>query len=168
MFGVIVSAFFMLIAYVIYKEYKNEKAYRESREEKNTQAPQKETVEHPKETPKSPSKLPKADFPVFSHNRLIEMGLSDEEAKEFVMELAKQIEDQIPLIEKALNVQDYAAMERLTHSLKGSATNIGTGGVSDLLVQYNTYLKTGEDHAIAQAYFKHLQHYTKALKQHYT
>ncbi len=59
-------------------------------------------------------------------------------------------------------------MERLTHGIKGSATNLGTGGVSDLLVDYNTYLKTGTDIDIAKAYLEHLVHYTAELKTQYS
>jgi len=111
--------------------------------------------------------LPEANYPPFTHVRLVEMGLSDDEAKEFVSELIPQLEEQIPLIEEALNVPDFHQMERLTHSIKGSATNIGSGGISDLLVDCNTYLKTGTDIDIAKAYFEHLKHYTKELKTQY-
>jgi hypothetical protein len=66
-----------------------------------------------------------------------------------------------------MNIPDFHKMERLTHSIKGSATNLGTGGVSALLVDCNTYLKTGTDIDIAKAYFKHLVHYTAELKTQY-
>lgn len=113
-------------------------------------------------------KLPEASYPKFTHVRLVEMGLSDEEAKEFVGELIPQIETEIPLIEVAMKDLDFHKMERLTHGIKGSATNLGTGGVSDLLVDCNTYLKTGTDIDIAKAYFEHLVHYTEELKDQYT
>ena len=125
-------------------------------------------IEIPKEEVKEAKKLPEANYPQFTHVRLVEMGLSDDEAKEFVTELIPQLEEQIPLIEEALNIPDFHQMERLTHSIKGSATNIGTGGVSDLLVACNTYLKEGTDIDIAKAYFKHLVHYTNELKTQYT
>ena len=96
------------------------------------------------------------------------MGLSDEEAQEFVSELIPQIEAEFPLIEEAMKTQDFHQMERLTHGIKGSATNLGTGGVSDLLTDFNTYLKAGTDTDIAQAYFEHLIHYTDELKTQYT
>jgi len=124
-------------------------------------------VEIPKEEIKEAKQLPEANYPPFTHVRLVEMGLSDDEAKEFVTELIPQLEEQIPLIEEALNVPDFHQMERLTHSIKGSATNIGTGGISDLLVDCNTYLKEGTDIDIARAYFEHLKHYTKELKTQY-
>ena len=59
-------------------------------------------------------------------------------------------------------------MEELTHSIKGSATNLGTGGISDLIVDYDTYLKTGAEPAIAEAYFEHLNHYYEKLKEQYS
>ncbi len=121
----------------------------------------------PEPKPKETKKLPEANYPPFTHVRLVEMGLSDDEAKEFVAELIPQLEEQMPLIEEAMSIPDYHQMERLTHSIKGSATNIGTGGVSDLLVDWNTYLKTGTDIDIAKAYFNHLVHYTNELKTQY-
>ena len=111
--------------------------------------------------------LPETNYPKFSHARLVEMGLSDDEAVEFVQELIPQIELQIPLIEEVMNIPDFHQMERLTHSIKGSATNIGTGGVSDLLVECNTYLKSGTDIDIAKVYFEALKHYTKELREQY-
>ena len=124
-------------------------------------------IEIPKEEVKEAKALPEAKYPPFTHVRLVEMGLSDDEAKEFVAELIPQIEEQIPLIEEAMNISDFHQMERLTHSIKGSATNIGTGGVSDLLVDCNTYLKTGTDIDIAKAYVAHLKQYTQELKAQY-
>ncbi len=120
------------------------------------------------EVQKETKKLPEANYPQFTHVRLVEMGLSDEEAKEFVAELIPQIEVEIPLIEAAIQSGDFHKLERLTHGIKGSATNLGTGGVSDLLSEYNTYLKTGTDIDIAKAYLDHLIHYTNELKAQYT
>lgn len=112
--------------------------------------------------------LPACDYPSFTHVRLVEMGLSDDEATEFVNELIPQLEEQIPLIEEAINSADFHKIERLTHGVKGSATNIGTGGISDLLIEFNTYLKTGEDVDIVKAYYKHYIDYTTALKEQYS
>ncbi len=134
--------------------------------------PEPEVRTEPKPEPKievikETKKLPEANYPQFTHVRLVEMGLSDDEAKEFVAELIPQIEVEIPLIEAAMEAEDFHKMERLTHSIKGSATNLGTGGVSDLLVEYNTYLKSGTDIDIAKAYLDHLIHYTNELKAQY-
>lgn len=120
-----------------------------------------------KEVPVETKKLPEANYPQFTHVRLVEMGLSDEEAKEFVGELIPQIETEIPLIEAAIQEGDFHKVEKLTHGIKGSATNLGTGGVADLLSDYNTYVKTGTDADIAKAYLEHLKHYNNELKAQY-
>jgi len=63
--------------------------------------------------------------------------------------------------------EDYHSMERLTHSIKGSSTTVGTGGIADLLVECNTYLKSGTEKAIAEAYLKHLKHYAAELEKQF-
>jgi hypothetical protein len=112
--------------------------------------------------------LPTGNYPKFNHSRLLKMGLSEDEAKEFVKELIPQIGTQIPLIKEAMEIPDFHRMERLTHSIKGSSTTVGTGGVSDLLVDYNTYLKTGTELVISEAYFNHLNYYYEELKKQYS
>ncbi len=143
-------------------------------EETKPEAVVQEVKETPKPAPKpEPQKeqpateLPKGDYPDFNYDRLIEMGLSEEEAMEFIQELIPQIGDQIPLIDEAMKIPDFHKMERLTHSIKGSSTTIGTGGVSDLLVDYNTYLKTGEELPVAEAYQEHLKRYFEKLKKQF-
>jgi len=173
-FGNILAIFGLIIVLVVYIEYKNEKRYQEERRKKrekrfdekltrNDRPSQREEVK--KEQPKK--QLPQCKYPTFTHVRLIDMGLSDEESKEFVVELVPQLETQIPLIKEAMETSDFHQMERLTHNIKGSATNLGTGGISDLLVECNTYLKTGTDSDIAKVYFDNLIHYTEELKNQY-
>ncbi len=203
----ILSIFLLIIALIIFIEYRNEKKYQAKKREKTThkkyepkklvvrKAPPKSKVEpkpepkpevkpepepkieikpEPKPEPKveapepvETKKLPEANYPEFTHVRLVEMGLSDDEAKEFVADLISQLETEIPLLDAAMKEGDFHKMERLTHGIKGSSTNLGTGGVSDLLTEYNTYLRTGTDIDIAKAYLEHLVHYTNELKVQY-
>jgi len=141
-----------------------QKQDKEKQEEQSRKDKEEENTEEEKVVKKN---FPTCIYPKFSHIRLVEMGLSEAESKEFVEELIPQLEAQIPLIETELNNADFHKMERLTHSLKGSATNLGTGGISDLLVECNTYLKTGTDADIATVYFEYLKHYTKELREQY-
>jgi hypothetical protein len=184
----IISIFVLLVISIIIFEIRNERLYQEKRRQRREDAKDKqpkqtipkapfpqETITKPKPTEtskqepiKKEKKLPTCSYPKFTHIRLIEMGLSDEEAKEFVQELIPQLEAQIPLIEEVLAIPDFHQMERLTHSIKGSTTNLGTGGISDLLVECNTYLKTGTDIDIAKTYFRYLVHYTKELREQYS
>jgi HPt (histidine-containing phosphotransfer) domain-containing protein len=112
--------------------------------------------------------LPTMSKEKFSHSRLMEMGLSDDEAKEFVQDLIGQIETHIPLIKDAIAKSDYVQLDELTHSIKGSATNIGTGGVSELLSDFNTYVKEGRDISVVQRYFMLLRFQLKALEKQYS
>ncbi len=158
----IVIVFFTVLGIIVYREYKNEKAYQEKRSQKYQRKPkQTKTVEE------KTILLPEANYPKFNHSRLIKMGLSQEDAQEFVGELISQIETQLPSIKEAMDIADFQSMEQLTHSIKGSATNIGVGGVSDLLVDFNTYLKSGKELAIIETYLNHLNHYHQELKRQY-
>ena len=189
MFGSILAIFGLIVILIIFIEYRNEKRYQEerrkerekptvrkrpratrrAREQTSLKAKKEKTREKTieKEEPKPQKQLPQCSYPTFSHNRLIDMGLSDEESKEFIAELIPQLQEQIPLIKEAMEKSDFHQMERLTHSIKGSATNLGTGGISDLLVECNTYLKTGTDSDIAKVYFDNLIHYSEELKNQY-
>lgn len=159
------------------KNLKKEKS-RETIPQKEETLPQPE-IEIPEEkplpvevpetevTPPEPKKIELPDYLDFDHSRLIEMGLPDAEAREYVKELIPQVEAQIPLIKEALDNKDFHAMEKLTHSIKGSSTTVGTGGISALLSDYNTYLKQGTDPAIAEAYLEKLEFYKEALIEQY-
>ena len=111
--------------------------------------------------------LPECKYPKFDYSRLVDMGLSKDEAVEFIKELIPQIKTQIPLIKEAMEASDFHSMERLTHSIKGSSTSVGSGGISDLLSEYNTYLKTGKELPVAEAYFKYLNYYCEELEKEY-
>ncbi len=121
-----------------------------------------------KPEPKPAKELPKGDYPKYDHSRMItDLGLSEDDAIEFIADLIAQIESNIPLIENAINSKDYEAMESLTHAIKGSATNLGTGGVADILIDFNTYLKSKKDMDIINSYFGHLKRYSMQLKEQY-
>lgn len=133
----------------------------------NQQKPAEVIEEIQQEIPNKTYDLPKCKYPKFDHSRLLDMGLNEDEVKEFVQELIPQINNQIPLIQEAMKIPDFHSMERLTHSIKGSSTTVGTGGISDLLVEYNTYLKKGQELPIIEAYFTHLVRYAKELEEQY-
>jgi len=147
---------------------KNKASTQEKTETKQThQQPQTTTQTPTPPTQTKPTTPTLKSYPPFNHKRLLEMGLEEAEAQEFVHDLIQQIHTQLPQIQEALKASDFTAMERLTHSIKGSATNIGVGGVSDLLVEYNTYLKSGDDIALAQRYFTTLQKELQNLEAQY-
>ena len=113
-------------------------------------------------------KIPQKEYADFDNSRLLAMGLSQKDADEFVLELIEQIDEFIPQIEAAIEAGDYRQVERLSHSLKGSATNLGTGGVADQLIDFNTYCKKGEDKETILNYLNSLKSYQAKLKTQYT
>jgi len=122
----------------------------------------------PVQVPKQPEeKLPTCEYPNFDHSRLIEMGLGEDDAKDFVGDLINQIDEQIPKIQDAIDDKNVEQLERLTHSIKGSSTNIGVGGVADLLVEFNTYTKSKSNINVIKEYFKQLKVYLQKLKDQY-
>ena len=109
------------------------------------------------------------DYGHFSHERLVEgMGLSPEEADEFVVELIHQLESAIPDLDKAVEDHHYEEVEHITHGLKGAALNIGEGGVAQLLVDYNTYMKHGTEQPVIEAYQTLLKRTVSDLKVEYS
>lgn len=132
----------------------------------STEEISKPTVE--REIVKVVKELPNNIFPPFDNSRLLSMGLSKEEADAFVVELIEQIESTLPQIDEAAAKEEFEKIERLSHSLKGSATNLGTGGVADILVAFNTYTKTGEDSEIIAAHIQNLKNYHKELKTQFS
>jgi len=105
----------------------------------------------------------------FTHSRLVEsMGLSPEEADEFVLELIHQLEGAIEELDEKIKERDFEEIEHITHGLKGAALNIGSGGVADILVDYNTQMKHERDIETALAYQDLLRHAVSDLKIEYS
>ena len=126
------------------------------------------TVPKPAPEPKIPKVAPEKVYPNFDNSRLLSMGLSQEDADSFVLELIGQIDDHIPQIEAAIEADDFENVERLTHSLKGSATNLGTGGVADQLIEFNTYCKSEKEKEALKSYLSSLKAYLEKLKKQFT
>jgi HPt (histidine-containing phosphotransfer) domain-containing protein len=113
-------------------------------------------------------RLPECNYPDFDHSRLMEMGLGEDDAHAFVGELINQIDEQLPKLQDAIDDKNVEQVERLTHSMKGSSSNIGVGGVTDLLIEFNTYTKSKSNFAVIKEYFNQLKVYLQKLKDQYS
>lgn len=103
------------------------------------------------------------NYQVFDNTRTMEeFGLSKEDADDFIVDLIHQIEDVTPSLEEAVRTNDNRKIEEISHMVKGSATNLGTGGIADVLVDFNTYMKTANDPAVIA---RHMNNFRVALKQ---
>ncbi|MCF6201562.1 MAG: Hpt domain-containing protein [Hydrogenimonas sp.] len=105
----------------------------------------------------------------FSHQRLVEsMGLNQSEADEFVLELIHQLENALPELDRKVQERDFEEIEHITHGLKGAALNIGSGGVADILVDYNQEMKESKSAEAAEAYQELLRRAISDLKIEYS
>ena len=64
-------------------------------------------------------------------------------------------------------MRNITLIDEITHDIKGSSGNIGSGGIADLMNDSNAYIKRGDDAGILQAYYQHTEYYYKELKQQY-
>ncbi|BBG66127.1 uncharacterized conserved protein [Hydrogenimonas sp.] len=131
------------------------------------QFPQKESRE--RENNPAVEEILHRSYKPFTHDRLVEtMGLSAQEADEFVLELIHQLEDAIVELDGKIEAEDFDEVEHITHGLKGAALNIGSGGVADILVDYNNEMKNGGDPERASAYQELLRRAVSDLKIEYS
>lgn len=107
-------------------------------------------------------------YEVFDNARTMEeFGLSKEEANDFIIDLIQQIEDEMPGLEEAVSASDTQKIEDVSHMIKGSATNLGTGGIADVLVDFNTYMKTGSDSSVVAGHMRNLRRALTELKEQF-
>ncbi len=107
-------------------------------------------------------------YPPFDNTRAMEeFGLPKEDADEFIVDLIQQIEEEMPALEVAVQAQDNKQIENISHMIKGSATNLGTGGAADVLVDFNTYMKTGNDPLIIAGHMRNLHRSLAELKEQF-
>jgi len=104
----------------------------------------------------------------FDHSRTMEeFGLSREDADDFIVELIQQIETEMPALETAVETRDNKRIEVISHMIKGSATNLGTGGAADVLIDFNTYMKMGSEPAVIAMHMRHLHRALGELKEQF-
>jgi len=107
-------------------------------------------------------------YPLFDNTRTMkEFGLSKEEADDFIIDLIQQVEDEMPALEDAVNEHDAQKIEDISHMIKGSASNLGTGGISDVLIDFNTYMKTENDSLVVARHMRNLRQALKELKEQF-
>lgn len=130
------------------------------------EVPRETAVEVPLEAIAEPQPVTEEeayDYAPFDNARTMEeFGLSKEEANDFIVDMIQQIESELPGLEEAVSANDSKQIEEISHMLKGSATNLGTGGVADVLVDFNTYMKTSSD---PDEIAKHMRNFRRALKE---
>ncbi len=121
------------------------------------------------ESPKSDEISAKVkEYPPFSHARAVdELGLSEEEAVDFIGDMIAQIDEELPKLDVEVAKGNAGKVELIVHMLKGSAVSLGSGGVADVLMEFNTYCHNGSDMQIIKSHLRDLKHYQQELKKRY-
>ncbi|WP_345977779.1 hypothetical protein [Sulfurimonas sp. HSL3-7] len=112
--------------------------------------------------------IPTKIYPKFDNSRAVdEMGLSQEDADAFVLDLIKAIEAEVPKIDMALTNGDYKSLEEIVHTITGTSSTLGSGGISSALISFYAAV---QHHDSLQKLFIHQQnvkHYLSSLKEEY-
>lgn len=112
--------------------------------------------------------IPTKVYDAYDNSRAVEeMGLTQEEADGFVKELVKAIETEIPRIEKAILAADYKSVEEIVHTITGSSSTLGSGGVSSALISFYTAVQHRDDFQKLYVHLQNLKYYIAELKKQY-
>ena len=110
--------------------------------------------------------IPTNQYPLYDNKRAVkEMDLTQEEADGFVLDLIKAIDVEIPHIEEAILKADYKAIEEIAHTLTGTSSTLGSGGISTAFIAF--YASVQHRDSMQQQYI-HLQNvkfYLAELKE---
>ncbi len=99
--------------------------------------------------------IPTKQHPAYSNARAVEeMGLTQEEADAFVLDLVKAVGAEVPRIEQAILASDYKTVEEIVHTITGSSSTLGSGGVSTALISFYTAVQHRDS---LQKLYIHLQ-----------
>lgn len=110
--------------------------------------------------------IPTKQYPLYDSMRAVtEMDLTIEEVAGFVLDLIAAIDAEIPRMEEAILKSDYATLEEITHTLTGTSSTLGSGGISSAFICF--YASVQHRDSIQEQYI-HLQNikfYLNELKE---
>lgn len=110
--------------------------------------------------------IPTKVYPKFDNSRAVdEMGLSQEEADGFVLELIKVIEAEVLRIEAALKKNDIKTIEDIVHTLTGTSSTLGSGGISSALISFYSAVQHRDTLRMLQIHLENVKYYLKLLKE---
>ena len=92
------------------------------------------------------------------------MGLTQEEADEFVLELIKAIEGEVPKIEEGIMRSEYKVIEEIVHTITGTSSTLGSGGVSSALISFYAAIQHRDDLQKLYIHLQNVKYYLAELK----
>ncbi len=109
--------------------------------------------------------IPTKQYAMFSNERAVnEMGLTQEEADEFVLELIKAIEGEVPKIEEGIMRSEYKVIEEIVHTITGTSSTLGSGGVSSALISFYAAIQHRDDLQKLYIHLQNVKYYLAELK----
>ncbi len=110
--------------------------------------------------------IPTKQYPKYDNSRAVdEMGLSQEEADSFVLDLIKAIEVEIPSIESAILKGDYKSIEEIVHTITGTASTLGSGGISSAFISFYGSVQHRDGMQEEYIHLQNIKHYLAELKE---
>jgi len=111
-------------------------------------------------------RIPTKSFDRYDNSRAVEeMGLTQEEADNFVLELIKALESEIPRIEEAILNSDMKTLEEIVHTITGSSSTLGSGGVSTALISFYTAVQHRDSLQDLYVHLQNVKYYLTELKK---
>ncbi|MGB5964208.1 MAG: hypothetical protein WBF77_05730 [Sulfurimonadaceae bacterium] len=112
--------------------------------------------------------IPTKVYPKYDNSRAVdEMGLTQEDADSFVHDLVKAIESEIPRIEAAILSSDHKAVEEIVHTITGSSSTLGSGGVSSALISFYTAVQHRDSLQKLYIHLQNVKYYLAELREQY-
>ena len=111
-------------------------------------------------------RIPTKIFNKYDNSRAVdEMGLSQEEADNFVLELVKALESEIPNIEEAILNADMKRLEDIVHTITGSSSTLGSGGISSALISFYAAVQHRDSLQELYVHLQNVKYYLDELKK---
>lgn len=110
--------------------------------------------------------IPTKQYPKYDNSRAVdEMGLTQEEADDFVLDLIKAIEAEIPRLESDILKGDYKGIEEIVHTLTGTASTLGSGGISSTFIAFYASVQHRDSMQEQYIHLQNIKYYLNELKQ---
>ena len=110
--------------------------------------------------------IPTKQYPKYDNSRAVdEVGLSQEEADSFVLDLIKAIEVEIPSIESAILKGDYKSIEEIVHTITGTASTLGSGGISSAFIAFYSSVQHRDGMQEEYIHLQNIKYYLNELKE---
>ena len=113
--------------------------------------------------------IPTKQYDIYDNSRAVdEMGLTQEEADSFVLDLVKAIQSEIPKIEASILKGDYKNVEEIVHTITGSSSTLGSGGVSSALISFYAAVQHRDRLDELYIHLQNIKYYIEELNEQCT